>query len=39
MHNRADMYCERIEWVNSNSAKIIDSLSKKMEAKLGADFK
>jgi hypothetical protein len=37
--SRADMYAERIAWVNSNSEKIVDSLNKKMEAKLGTDFK
>jgi len=37
--SRADMYCSRIDWVNTNSQKIVDSLSKKMEAKLGAEFK
>jgi len=37
--SRADMYVERIEWVNANAQKISESLCKKMEAKLGADFK
>jgi len=33
------MYCERIDWVNDNADKIIASLTAKMEAKLGSDFK
>lgn len=36
--SRADMYCERIDWVNDNADKIIASLTAKMEAKLGSDF-
>ena len=36
--SRADMYAERIAWVNANADKIVESLTKKMEAKLGADF-
>ena len=37
--SRADMYVERIEWVKANAAKISESLTNKMEAKLGAAFK
>ena len=36
--SRADMYAERSAWVNANADKIVESLTKKMEAKLGADF-
>jgi Ser/Thr protein kinase RdoA (MazF antagonist) len=37
--SRADMYASRIEWVNTNADKLIKSLTAKMEAKLGKDFK